>query len=506
MALDTLSEIVAHPREAGSLRGDLLVLPLLKGSTEVPGDLAGLLGRGGPLQHLLDSGDFKGDLNKTAIVYGAAEAFTRILVLGLGDAAALDGEKLRQAVATAARVGRDLSCKEMIFPLPVPGLSSLSPIAQAEIATEAALLGTYEFDAAKAKSEPERRLGRLVLALPPQSDPAEAERAVVRGKVRARGTNVARDLAHTPANLMTPTHLADRARVLGAESGLEVRVIEREEAERLGMGAFLGVAQGSDQPPKFIVLEYRVDSSAPTVGLVGKGITFDTGGISLKPGLKMDEMKYDMCGAASVLGAMSSLRDLDVKVNVVGAIPATENMPGPAATKPGDVHTSFSGKTIEVLNTDAEGRLVLADGLSYVARQYQPDALIDIATLTGAVIIALGHYGAAVLSNDDDLCERIRAASARSGERTWRLPIWEEYPEHMKTPFADIKNIADGNAGAGTIAGGAFLAEFAEGRAWAHLDIAGTAWWDRDRPHIPKGASGYGVRLLIDLIETYAPR
>jgi len=506
MALDTLGEVIARPREAGSLRGDLLVLPLLKGSKEIPEDLAGLLERGGPLQHLLDSGDFKGDLNKTAIVYGAGETFSRVLVLGLGEASALDGEKLRQAVATAARVGRDLSCKEMVFPLPIPGWNALSAIAQAEIATEAALLGTYEFDAAKAKSDPQRRLGRLVLAVPPQSDSAELDRAVTRGRVRARGTNLARDLAHTPGNLMTPTHLADRAHALGEESGFEVRVIEREEAERLGMGAFLGVAQGSDQPPKFIVLEYRGDASAPTVGLVGKGITFDTGGISLKPGPKMDEMKYDMCGAAAVLGTMSSLRDLGVKVNVVAAIPATENMPGPRATKPGDVHTSFSGKTIEVLNTDAEGRLVLADGLSYIARQYRPDALIDIATLTGAVIIALGHYGAAVLSNDDALCERIQAASARSGERTWRLPIWEEYPEHMKSPFADLKNIADGNAGAGTIAGGAFLAEFVEGRPWAHLDIAGTAWWDKDRPHIPKGASGYGVRLLLDLIESYAPR
>lgn len=505
MALETLGDVVAATSEIGSLRGDLLVLPLHKGARQVPAEISGLFDRSGPLQLLLDSGDFKGDLNKTALIYGGAEAFPRTLVLGLGDLAAFDGEKLRQVVATAARIARDLSCKEMVFPLPVPGLS-LTPLAQAEIAAEAALLGTYEFDASKAKPEPERRLGRVVLVLPPQSDSAAVDRAVTRGKIRARGTNLARDLAHTPANLLTPTHLADRAKVIGAESGVGVRVIEREEAEQLGMGAFLGVAQGSDQPPKFIVLEYRVDPSAPTVGLVGKGITFDTGGISLKPGLKMDEMKYDMCGAGAVLAAMSCLRDLGVKVNVVGAIPATENMPGPTATKPGDVHTSYSGKTIEVLNTDAEGRLVLADGLSYIARQYQPDALIDIATLTGAVIIALGHYGAAVLSNDDALCERIRTASARSGERTWRLPIWEEYAEHMKTPFADIKNIADGNAGAGTIAGGAFLAEFVEGRPWAHIDIAGTAWWDRDRPHIPKGASGYGVRLLIELIEGFSSR
>ena len=505
MAEQTVGDIVAITEDIASRRADLLVLPLAKGSTEVPAALSGVLGADGPLGTLLASGDFKGDLNKTAIVYGAADAFPRVLVLGLGDPAALDGEKLRQAVATAARAGRDLSCKEVLLPLPVPGLSSLSATAQAEIAAEAALLGTYEFDASKSKPEGERRLGRLVLCLPADSGEAQAQRAVARGKVRARGTNLARDLAHTPANLMTPTHLADRASALGEEAGLNVQIIEREEAERLGMGAFLGVAQGSEQPPKFIVLEYRVDSSAPTVGLVGKGITFDTGGISLKPGPKMDEMKYDMCGAAAVLGAMSCLRDLQVKVNVVAALPATENMPGGRATKPGDVHTSYSGKTIEVLNTDAEGRLVLADGLAYIARQYEPDALVDLATLTGAVIIALGHYGAAVLSNDDALAERIRAASERSGERSWRLPIWEEYPEHLKTPFADLKNIADGNAGGGTIAGGAFLAEFVEGRPWAHVDIAGTAWWDKDRPHIPKGASGYGVRLLIDLIEGYLP-
>ena len=325
-----------------------------------------------------------------------------------------------------------------------------------------------------------------------------------RGLVRAQGVNFARDLAHTPANVLTPRGLAEQAAAMAADSGLQAEIWDQGAIEKAGMGAFLSVARGSEEPPRFIILRYRCGrAGAPLLGLVGKGLTFDAGGLSLKPPLDMHEMKYDMCGAAAVLGAMKCLSGLEVPVDVVAAVPATENLPSGRATKPGDVIKSFHGKTIEVLNTDAEGRLVLADGLSWLIRTHHPAAVIDLATLTGAVLIALGHYGAAVLSNDDALAARIERAALSSGELTWRLPLWESYPDHLKGETADLRNIAEARAGAGTIAGGAFLREFVEETPWAHIDIAGTAWWDKDRPHLPKGPSGYGVRLLLDLLEGF---
>jgi leucyl aminopeptidase len=285
---------------------------------------------------------------------------------------------------------------------------------------------------------------------------------------------------------------------------LRCTIFDRAKMEELGMGALLGVAQGSHEPPRFILFEYDCgDPNAPSVAIVGKGLTFDAGGISIKPSAKMEEMKFDMCGGAAVLGIMSVLADTGVKVNVIGAVPSTENLPGGGAYKPGDILRSHSGKTIEVQNCDAEGRLILADALSYVARVHKPAAIVDMATLTGAVVIALGHYGAALLSNDDALAARIEGAAARSGDRLWRLPIWEEINDHLKSDYADLKNIADASAGAGTITGAAFLGNFVDGVPWAHIDIAGTAYWEKDRPHLPKGPSGYGVRLIVDLLRSW---
>jgi leucyl aminopeptidase len=237
---------------------------------------------------------------------------------------------------------------------------------------------------------------------------------------------------------------------------------------------------------------------------VGKGLTFDSGGISIKPAAKMEEMKYDMCGGAVVLGVLSIVRDLGIGVHVVGAVPSTENLSGGSAYKPGDILRSYSGKTIEVQNCDAEGRLILADALAYVAKNHKPAAIIDLATLTGAVVIALGHYGAGLLSTEDALAARLEEASRRTGERLWRLPLWEEMGEHLKSDFADLKNIADGSAGAGTIVGGTFLSQFVEKIPWAHIDIAGTAWWEKDRPYMPKGPTGYGVRLILDTLRHWS--
>lgn len=506
MPAETIRELRCRAGKLEGERADLLVVPVLKGSTEPPAAFRDALGENSPLRLPLESGDFRGDLAQTTIVYGASGAFPRALLLGLGEAEAINREKLRGAVATAARQARDLGAASVILPLPLNGTAARSTAEEVELAAEAAILGAYRFDGSK-KPDPEkdRSIGSWTFLVGPAEDAAAAEAALERGRVRAEGVSFARDLGNTPANLLTPSDLADVARRIAEEEGLRLRVLEAADAEREGLGAFLGVAQGSRQPPKFLLLEYDAGrSGAPKIGIIGKGITFDSGGISLKPPAKMEEMKFDMCGAAAILGTMKVVRRLGVPVDVVAAVPACENMPGPEAMKPGDVRQSYSGKTVEVLNTDAEGRLILADALTYVARNYRPAAMVDLATLTGAVVIALGHYGAAVLSNDDDLASRIAAASERSGELTWRLPIWEAYPDHLKSRVADLKNVADPNAGGGTIAGGAFLREFVEGLPWAHIDIAGTAWWDRERAHIPKGASGYGVRLLTELLGGYA--
>ncbi len=280
-------------------------------------------------------------------------------------------------------------------------------------------------------------------------------------------------------------------------------MLGKNEMKKLGMGALLGVAQGSQEPPALIVLEYRGGrKTEPPVVIVGKGITFDTGGISLKPPANMDEMKMDMSGGGVTLGTLQAAAALKLPVNVIGLVPATENMPSGTAIKPGDVLKSMSGKTIEVLNTDAEGRLVLADALAYAAR-YKPQAVIDLATLTGAVVVALGHSAAAVLGNDETLVKKLITSGESTGERLWQLPLWEEHEKAMKSQLADLKNIAGPGVGAGTITGAAFLKAFAGDQPWAHLDIAGTAWGD-EKPYVPKGPSGFGVRLLVDYLEHVA--
>ncbi len=485
-------------------KADLLVLPVAKEDRALSREAAALLGgEGTPVAAALSSGDFQGEPGETALVYGTGPAFGRVLLLGTGPAKDLTRERVRSLGATAGRKARDLGVGRALLALPLPG-SSFSPAEEVELCGEGALLGTYRFTEYKTGDrEKIKSAGSFGFLLPSAPDGPVRE-ALRKAEIRAAGVNFARDLANLPGNVLTPTELAARAQAVAREENLKATVFDRAACEKLGMGAFLSVARGSDQPPQFIVLEYDCGKAgAPLIALVGKGLTFDAGGISLKPAAKMDEMKFDMCGAAAVLGAMKSVRKLGIPVNVVAAVPATENLPGGRATKPGDIVKSYIGKTIEVLNTDAEGRLILADALGYVVRNYKPAAVVDLATLTGAVVIALGHYGAAVLSNDDPLARRVEAAADTSGDRCWRLPLWEEYPEHMKGETADLKNIADGSAGGGTIAGGIFLREFVEETPWAHIDIAGTAYWEKDRPHLPKGPSGYGVRLLLDLLAGY---
>lgn len=489
-------------------KADLLVVPVCKDEPGLPAELAPLFtGDANPVRAALASGDFKGDAGETLVVYGASPDHARVLLLGAGPRRDFALERVRSVCASAARRARDLGVARVLFPLPLSGAQTWTCEEQLTAATEGAILGTWQFPEFKTVDrEKYRAVGHIVFCLPEGSDAGRAGSALHRGRVRAEGTCFARELAAMPANHLTPSELARISEQVAREEGLRCTVFDYDECERLGMGAFLAVARGSAQPPKFIVLEYDGGGKdAPRIGLVGKALTFDAGGISLKPGAGMHEMKYDMAGGAAVLGAMRCLRSLAVPVSVVAAIPATENLPGGRAVKPGDVVRSINGKTVEILNTDAEGRLVLADALAWMVRNHHPDALVDVATLTGAVIIALGHYGAAVLANHDGLAARIEAAARLSGERIWRLPIWDEFPDHLKGEIADLKNIADANAGGGTIAGGAFLREFVNETPWAHVDIAGTAWWEKDRPHLPKGPSGYGVRLLLDLVEGYGP-
>ena len=329
----------------------------------------------------------------------------------------------------------------------------------------------------------------------PKASAAAAKAGLATGAAIVSGMDLARDCGNLPGNVATPTYLGEQALAMAKTHGLEVEVLDRRQIEKLGMGSFLSVARGSDEPPRFIVMQWKGGGrkDAPVV-LVGKGITFDTGGISLKPGAEMDEMKFDMCGAASVLGTMRAVAELKAKVNVVGLIPTCDNMPSGKATKPGDVVTSMSGQTIEILNTDAEGRLILCDALTY-AERFKPAAVVDIATLTGAIIIALGHHNSGLYSPDDGLAGELLAASAAGLDPAWRMPLDEEYDETLKSNFADIPNIGGGRAG-GSITAAKFLQRFTSKYPWAHLDIAGTA--HRSGPN--KGATGRPVPLLTHFV------
>jgi leucyl aminopeptidase len=355
--------------------------------------------------------------------------------------------------------------------------------------------GAYRFDALKSGKDPKKERGTKKFTLLIAGKVSAAlEAAVHRGQAIAEGMALAKDLGNLPGNVCTPTHLAHTAQSLGKQFKFDVDVLDRDDLEKLDMGSFLSVARGSHEPPKLIVMHYKGGKGkAKPIVLVGKGVTFDSGGISLKPGAEMDEMKFDMCGAASVLGTFKAIARMALPINVVGIIPATENMPGGRATKPGDVVTSMSGQTIEVLNTDAEGRLILCDALTY-AERFKPACVIDIATLTGACVIALGKIPSGLLANDDDLAAELLRRGTDSGDRAWQLPLWEEYQELLKSNFADMGNI--GGRYAGTITAACFLSRFTKDYKWAHLDIAGTAWVSGDA----KGATGRPVPLLSEFL------
>jgi leucyl aminopeptidase len=419
--------------------------------------------------------------------------FPPVLVVGLGARDELDAERLRVAAAVAAKEAEQLEARSVAWTLPEG--------ADAEVAAEALITGTvlaaYRFDRFKSGDDDSVRLDSLTLLCP-----TEVAGAAERARIAAEAQNRARDLQSTPANFATPTALAERAEEIAAGSNaLSIEVLGRAELEENGMGGLLAVGQGGPQEPKLIVLRYAGGGSGPTLGFVGKGVTFDTGGISLKPGAGMQEMKMDMSGAAAVLEAVGAIAELGLPLDLLAVVPSTENMPSGTAIKPGDVITQYNGKTVEVNNTDAEGRLILADALAYAVEQ-GAERIVDLATLTGAVVIALGSTYAAVISNDDALAEEVVRAGEETGELTWRLPLHPEFKELMKGTVADLSNLAKKRK-AGTITAASFLEEFVDGTPWAHVDIAGTAW-DVGRAYTGSDASGFGVRLLVELAGHHA--
>ena len=454
------------------------------------------------LAPLVEVGDWSSRPKQTLLLYprGAIGA-KRLLLLGLGKRNEATTERLREAGALAAQQARELGLPELALALPV--LELLDPAVVSQALAEGALLGQYRFNTFRTGLSAEQTRSVETLTLLTQSETPGYERGIALAQAIADGTQLARDLVNRPGNDVVPAVLGATAEELGRHYGFRVTVLGRAELEAEGFGGIIGVGKGSANEPRFVVIEHgEKRAGVPTVCLVGKGITFDTGGISIKPAERMDEMKTDMSGAAAVLGTMRAIGALKLPLHVVGLISSAENMPSSTAYKPGDILTALSGKTIEVLNTDAEGRIVLADALFY-AQRFAPDAIIDLATLTGAIVVALGTHATGMVTNSDTLAARLSRAGDATNERVWRMPLWEPYLEQIKSDVADLKNTGGRPGGALTAA--AFLSQFVGAYPWAHLDIAGTAYSDRSkRSYTPKGATGVGVRLLTQMLLDWA--
>ncbi|MGB7549186.1 MAG: leucyl aminopeptidase [Terracidiphilus sp.] len=451
----------------------------------------------------LASGEYKAGANETLLLHAPAGlAARRLLIVGLGKQAKATVHNVRNAAGTAVRFTKPRGLRELVFALPVADELPAAPSARA--AVEGAFVGDFDPDTYRSDRK-DQSVQSFTVAAPESAGKTALEAAFAEGVIVGESQNFARSLVNEPGNKLTPTILGQRAAAMAAEVGLKAEVYSTDKLHELKMGAFWSVSQGSEEPPALIVLRYEpegvaVDAGAPVLGLVGKGITFDTGGISIKAADKMELMKYDMAGGAAMLGAMRAIAMLKPKVRVIGIVCAAENMPDGKAQKPGDVQTAMSGKTIEIINTDAEGRLVLADGLAY-AKQLGATHLIDAATLTGACVVALGGVNAGSFSNDDQAYAKFDGALATSGEKFWRLPLGDEYADMIKSDIADIKNT--GGRYGGAITAAEFLKVFAEDTPWIHLDIAGLAWVEDSKPYIAKGPSGVAVRSILEWVRSY---
>jgi len=448
---------------------------------------------------LLASGELAGKPFETNLLHKPAGLKAkRLLLISGGAAKKFTSYELRRVAGTAVRTLKSRGIRSLAFVAP-PGIPAEEAV---RAIVEGALVGNFDPDYYRSDRK-DQKIDALTVLASGNSDQAVLEKVANEAQVIGESQNFTRDLVNEPSNRMTPTILADRAKKMCGEVGLKCEVYGSDKIKELKMGAFWSVAQGSDEPPALIVMKYEPAGAPekPVLGLVGKGITFDTGGISIKPADGMEKMKYDMAGGATMIGAMRAIALLKPKVKVIGIVCATENMPSGKAQKPGDVQIAMSGKSIEIINTDAEGRLVLADGLFY-ARQLGCTHLVDAATLTGAVVIALGYANAGVFANDDTMYERFHKATDEAGEKMWRLPLDDEYKENIKSTIADIVN--SGGRWGGAINAAMFLKEFAEDTPWIHLDIAGTAWMEDQKPWIAKGPSGIALRSLVEFVKSFA--
>ena len=480
---------------------DVIVISLFENTKKIPSELSSLdKASGGFISNLLQNKDFTGKLNETVMIPTYKKAIPkRILLVGLGKTTELSSDKVRQAAGTATRViqgKRFKSPSMLLYKTEYKGIS-IEDITRSVV--EGVLLSLYNFTMYKTlKKEDKAVINNFTLIVQKKDVLAKVKSVAKNTQTVAEAVCFTRDIVNMAGSDATPTFLANKAKEIAKKTGVKCRTLSRPDMKRLGMGGILNVSRGSSQPPKFIILEYNTrKKNNDTIVLIGKGVTFDSGGISLKPGANMDLMKADMAGAAAVLGAFKAISNLKPATHIVGLVPCTENMPSGSALKPGDIIKCMSGKTVEILNTDAEGRLILADAIAY-AKRYKPDAVIDLATLTGACVAALGTFTSGMLGNNDKLKERVKHAGEKSHERVWELPLWKEYYELIKSNIADIKNT--GGRYAGTITAACFLGEFVEDFPWVHLDIAGTFLVEKDTPYIRKGATGVGVRLLTRLI------
>jgi len=499
-------EITVTIGDISQFEADAIVLNLLEGTKELNGILSVVDDAlDGGISQLITQGEIKGKLGENTLIHSLGKLpATRVVIAGLGKESELTQDRIRGAVAGTCQMLRGKNVKSITTVPQGAGVAGITHEAAAQAIAEGALLGLYTFRRHITKEPEHGEIEKLTIVEADQSNLISLEQGCRKGEVMAKATILARDMVNEPSNYMTPTDMAQEASKVAETYGLSVEVLDKERMEELGMGALLGVARGSHQPPKFIILNYKGrDSDEIDIALVGKAITFDSGGISLKPAANMGEMKGDMSGGAAVIAAMAAIAQLKPVINVMALVPATENLPGGSALKPADILTAMGGKTIEIVSTDAEGRLILADALGY-ARKHEAKRIVDVATLTGACVVALGTVTTGVFGNNQELVDQVIASGAEAGEKMWQMPIYDEYKEQNKSSVADIKNTGGRNAGAITAA--LFVGEFAGDTPWVHLDIAGTNMIDKPRKYEVKGATGVPVRTLVNLVTTLAEK
>jgi len=494
-------QITIEKKAYASLETEAIVTPVFEGDDSIQGRVAELDQLlGGLLKKLATSGELTGkSLEFTLMHVPAGLKASRLLLVGAGKREQFNGATLRKLAGAALRSLKGKSVKNFAF---LAG-GALPAAEGAQALAEGFITADLETDKYKTDKK-EKKIETIALVGFPEADISAAEKGLATGKIIADAQNFTRDLVNEPSNKLTPRILAEKAAAMAKEAGLAVEILDEKKIAELKMGALLSVAQGSVEPPRMIVVTYtpaNVKPGAPVIGLVGKAVTFDTGGISIKPADGMEKMKYDMAGGATMLGAIRALAALKPGVKVICVVPSTENMPGGKAQKPGDIQTAMSGKTIEVLNTDAEGRLILADAITY-AKQLGVTHIVDAATLTGAIVVALANVNVGVFGSNQEFTDKLLASAKAAGEKMWQLPMDDEYREFIKGSFADIQNIGSGKGG-GSITGAWFIREFAGDTPWIHLDIAGTAWNDDAKPWLAKGPTGVALRTLVHLVQTY---